>query len=44
MMKLVIMNLISNAMDAVGKNGRIKVDIRENERFTVLIVSDNGPV
>ncbi|MHB8111162.1 MAG: sensor histidine kinase [Syntrophorhabdaceae bacterium] len=43
MMKLVVMNLISNAMDAVGENGRIKVDIRENERFGVLVVSDSGP-
>lgn len=43
MIKLVIMNLISNAMDAVGEGGRIKVDIRENERYGVLVVSDNGP-
>ena len=43
MMKLVIMNLVSNAIDAVGQNGRIKVDIKENERYGVLIVSDNGP-
>lgn len=43
MMKLVIMNLVSNAIDAVGEGGRIKVDIRENERYGVLIVSDNGP-
>ncbi len=43
MMKLVIMNLMSNAMDAVGPNGRIKVDVRENERYGVIVVSDNGP-
>jgi signal transduction histidine kinase len=43
MLKLVIMNLVSNAMDAVGPGGRIKVDIRENERYGVLVVSDNGP-
>ncbi len=43
MIKLVIMNLVSNAMDAVGPKGRIKVDIRENERYGVLVVSDNGP-
>ncbi len=43
MIKLVIMNLVSNAMDAVGPNGRIKVDIRENERYGVIVVSDNGP-
>ena len=43
MMKLVVMNLVSNAIDAVGQNGKIKVDIKENERYGVLIVSDNGP-
>jgi signal transduction histidine kinase len=43
MLKLVIMNLVSNAMDAAGPGGRIKVDIRENERYGVLVVSDNGP-
>lgn len=43
MIKLVVMNLVSNAMDAVGSKGRIKVDIRENERYAVLVVSDNGP-
>jgi two-component system sensor histidine kinase FlrB len=43
MIKLVVMNLVSNAMDAVGPGGRIKVDIRENERYGVLVVSDNGP-
>lgn len=43
MIKLVIMNLISNAMDAVGPKGRIKVDVRENQRYGVIVVSDNGP-
>ncbi|OPY01277.1 MAG: Sensor protein ZraS [Syntrophorhabdus sp. PtaB.Bin184] len=43
MLKLVVMNLVSNAMDAAGPGGRIKVDIRENERYGVLVVSDNGP-
>ncbi len=43
MMKLVVMNLISNAMDAVGPNGRIKVDVRENGKYGVIVVSDNGP-
>lgn len=42
LMKLVVMNLISNAIDAVNKKGRIKVDIKENGRFSVLIVGDNG--
>lgn len=43
LMKLVIMNLVSNAIDAVGEGGRIKADIRENEHYGVLVVSDNGP-
>ena len=42
MLKLVVMNLVSNAMDAVGPGGRIKVDIRENERYGVLVVSCAG--
>ncbi len=42
LMKLVVMNLISNAIDAVDKKGRIVVDIKENKRFAVLIVSDSG--
>jgi signal transduction histidine kinase len=41
-MKLVVMNLISNAVEAVDRNGRIKVDIKENDRYSVLIVSDSG--
>ncbi|HVN98193.1 MAG TPA: ATP-binding protein [Syntrophorhabdaceae bacterium] len=42
LMKLVIMNLISNAIEAVQARGRIKVDIKENGRFSVLIIGDNG--
>ncbi len=42
LMKLVVMNLISNALEAVGAGGRIKVDIKENDRFGVLIISDSG--
>jgi len=42
LMKLVVMNLISNAVEAVDRNGRIKVDIKENDRYSVLIVSDSG--
>jgi signal transduction histidine kinase len=43
LMKLVVMNLISNAIEAVESKGRIKVDIKENGKYAVLIVGDNGP-
>jgi signal transduction histidine kinase len=42
LMKLVVMNLISNAIEAINKKGRIKVDIKESGNFSVLIVSDSG--
>lgn len=42
LMKLVVMNLVSNAMEAVDRKGRIKVDIKENEKYSVLIISDSG--
>ena len=43
LMKLVVMNLISNAVEAIDRNGRIKVDIKENGKYAVLIIGDNGP-
>jgi signal transduction histidine kinase len=42
LMKLVVMNLISNAIEAISKRGRIRVDIKESGNFSVLIVSDSG--
>jgi signal transduction histidine kinase len=42
LMKLVVMNLISNAIEAISKKGRIRVDIKESGNFSVLIVSDSG--
>jgi two-component system sensor histidine kinase FlrB len=42
LIKLVLMNLISNAIEAIGKKGRIKVDIKESGGFAVIIISDSG--
>jgi signal transduction histidine kinase len=42
LMKLVVMNFVSNAIEAVPPKGVIKVDIRENGEYVALIVSDNG--
>jgi signal transduction histidine kinase len=42
MIKLVVMNLISNAIEAVLSNGLIKIDIREEGSYAVVVVSDNG--
>ncbi len=38
----VMMNLIDNAKKNIGTNGRILVDIKENEQFVVVSVSDDG--
>ncbi|HEX2964669.1 MAG TPA: ATP-binding protein, partial [Syntrophorhabdaceae bacterium] len=42
LMKLVLMNLVSNAMEAIGTKGRIKIDIKETQSSAVLIISDSG--
>jgi signal transduction histidine kinase len=42
LMKLVVMNLISNAMDAVKENGLIRIEVREEGRHAVAVVADNG--
>lgn len=42
MMKLVIMNFISNAIDAIKGRGQIRIDIREDQKNIVIAVSDNG--
>ena len=42
LMKLVLMNLISNAIEAIGNKGRIKIDIKETCSSSVLIISDSG--
>jgi two-component system NtrC family sensor kinase len=42
MIKLVVMNFISNAIEAVPGKGLIRIDIREEEKHVVVVVSDNG--
>ncbi|MDD5008482.1 MAG: ATP-binding protein [Syntrophorhabdaceae bacterium] len=42
LVKLVIMNLISNAIDAVNEKGTIRIEIREEGNYVLLVVSDNG--
>lgn len=42
MMKLVIMNFISNAIDAVTGKGSIRIEIKEEEKYVVIVVNDNG--
>jgi len=43
LIKLVIMNFISNAIDAMeGINGTIKVALKEEGKYAVIVISDNG--
>lgn len=42
LMKLVLMNLISNAMDAVCEAGCIVLSIRREKNHVVVSISDNG--
>jgi two-component system sensor histidine kinase FlrB len=43
LIKLVIMNFISNAIDAMeGRKGSIKVDLKEEGKYAVIVISDNG--
>ena len=42
MMKLVIMNFISNAIDAVTGKGSIRIEIKEEGKYVVIVVNDNG--
>lgn len=39
----VFMNLLSNALDAVGEGGRVTIETREEGDFVVVMVNDNGP-
>ncbi|KMY48566.1 ATP-binding protein [Peribacillus loiseleuriae] len=41
-LKQVFINLIKNSIEAVGKDGKIKVEVRETETDAIIIVSDNG--
>jgi len=43
LIKLVIMNFISNAIDAMERiNGTIKVALKEEGKYAVIVISDNG--
>jgi two-component system, sporulation sensor kinase E len=42
MMKLVIMNFISNAIDAATGKGSIRIEIKEEGKYVVIVVNDNG--
>jgi len=43
LIKLVIMNFISNAIEAVPANrGSIKVDLKEEGKYAVIVITDNG--
>ena len=38
----VIENLCKNAIDAIGGDGNIEIDVTEEENFVLIDVSDNG--
>jgi signal transduction histidine kinase len=42
LMKLVIMNLLINAMDAIGENGSISITVGNDLGYAVMSVSDDG--
>lgn len=39
----VLVNLLQNAFDATGRDGRVEIDIAETEPFRRLSVTDSGP-
>jgi signal transduction histidine kinase len=43
MMIQVLMNIMLNAVDAVGKNGRITIDFGRHENGCRIRIADNGP-
>jgi signal transduction histidine kinase len=42
LMKLVVMNLLANAMDAVQEKGSVTMGIKQDKGYVVMSVSDNG--
>ncbi len=42
LMRLVMMNFISNAIEAIDKKGMITIDIRDEENYALIVVSDSG--
>lgn len=41
-LKQVVLNLLTNALDAVDDNGRVEVVVKEEQQTVVLQVTDNG--
>ncbi|MCX8022132.1 MAG: ATP-binding protein [Syntrophorhabdaceae bacterium] len=42
MIKLVLMNFVSNAIEAIGENGVIEVETKDHERYMLITIADNG--
>lgn len=43
LIKLVMMNFISNAIEAAGgRRGKVKIEVREEGKYAVIVVNDNG--
>ena len=42
LMKLVLMNVVSNAMEAIDRKGTITIDIREEGKYALVVVRDTG--
>lgn len=42
LMKLVLMNFLSNAMEAIDRNGEISVEIRSDEKYVLVHIKDSG--
>jgi signal transduction histidine kinase len=36
-------NILNNAIEAIGANGEIKIDIYEDKKFITVAIKDNGP-
>jgi len=39
----VLLNIINNARQAIGRDGKVKVSAHKNDKYVILTVSDNGP-
>ncbi len=39
----VFMNLINNAIDAIGSDGKIEIQTKRNDQWLVIAIHDNGP-
>ncbi|HET6879908.1 MAG TPA: HAMP domain-containing sensor histidine kinase [Pirellulales bacterium] len=42
-LRQILLNLLNNAREAVGKGGRIEIAVSRSARSVELVVSDNGP-